>query len=204
MDSKNPIIIELEKTPNGCVVTQIIGVKPKPQPVPEPQETIMIHIPLQGKSSPTKLDMSANLIKKEATPPHIHQNYEVYPHAQITPNMNQTMTPMEIKKEEKKESSPAAPDDKNSGGISQQLTFSEIKKYPMVFPSCARWFDINNIHEIEQQAMPEYFCGRSPCKTPQIYMEYRNYIIKLYRSNPHGYLSATTCRRHLADRKSVV
>lgn len=29
-------------------------------------------------------------------------------------------------------------------------------------------------------------------------MEYRNFMIKLYRMNPAVYLSATTCRRHLA------
>jgi SWI/SNF related-matrix-associated actin-dependent regulator of chromatin subfamily C len=75
-----------------------------------------------------------------------------------------------------------------------------------MLPSVASWFDINQIHEIEKDALPEFFCARFPSKTPQVYKEYRNFIIKLYRENPFQYLSATSkifiyhqaCRRHLS------
>lgn len=32
-----------------------------------------------------------------------------------------------------------------------------------------------------------------------MYMNYRNYIIKLYREDPKTYLTATVCRRTLVD-----
>jgi len=32
-------------------------------------------------------------------------------------------------------------------------------------------------------------------KKPCVYLNYRNYIIKLYRENPNAYLSATECRK---------
>jgi hypothetical protein len=47
------------------------------------------------------------------------------------------------------------------------------------------------------QALPEWFCGKFPHKNPETYLEYRNYIIKLYRENTNSYLSATVCRRNL-------
>ena len=47
-------------------------------------------------------------------------------------------------------------------------------------------------------SLPEFFCGKYPSKTPETYKEYRNFMIKTYRENPTGYLSATTCRRHCA------
>lgn len=62
---------------------------------------------------------------------------------------------------------------------------------PLYLPASSSWFDINNIHEIEMQTLPEFFCGKYPSKTPQIYKEYRNFIINLYRENPKVYLSAT-------------
>jgi SWI/SNF related-matrix-associated actin-dependent regulator of chromatin subfamily C len=64
------------------------------------------------------------------------------------------------------------------------------------------WFDPetfeNSICEIEQDSLPEFFSSKYPSKTPQVYKEYRNFMIHLYRMNPSVYLSATTCRRHLS------
>ena len=71
-------------------------------------------------------------------------------------------------------------------------------KQPYVIPSCSQWFDFDLIHEIEYDSLPEFFCEKYPSKTPESYKEYRNFMVKLYRENPTGYLSATTCRRHLA------
>lgn len=73
----------------------------------------------------------------------------------------------------------------------------QIKKMPILIPSCSQWFDLEKIHEIELNALPEYFCNKYPLKTPHTYKESRNFIISLYRENPNVYLSATTCRRHL-------
>ena len=64
-------------------------------------------------------------------------------------------------------------------------------------PPSASWFNINSIHKIEREMLPEFFKGGKPSKTPDVYLKYRNFIITLYRMNPRNYLSATTCRRNL-------
>lgn len=65
---------------------------------------------------------------------------------------------------------------------------------------------------MEKDSMPEFFNGKYPSKSPQIYKEYRNFMVQLYRQNPIAYLTATSkstyivvfnlmilaCRRHLA------
>lgn len=67
----------------------------------------------------------------------------------------------------------------------------KIKNTPLLVPSCSQWFDLDCIHEIEMNSLPEFFCGKYPSKTPEVYKEYRNFIVGLYRENPHCYLSAT-------------
>jgi len=64
-------------------------------------------------------------------------------------------------------------------------------RQPVVIPSCSQWFIFDEIHEIEMKAMPEFFCGKYPSKTPEIYKQYRNYIINLYRENSNSYLTST-------------
>lgn len=76
----------------------------------------------------------------------------------------------------------------------QKITHSQ----PISLPSCSSWFNIDDINEIEVNALPEFFAGKYPSKSPSVYKEYRNFIINLYRQNPNTYLSATTCRRHLS------
>ena len=64
-------------------------------------------------------------------------------------------------------------------------------------PISSSWFNMDNIHEIEIKSLPEFFCGKFPSKTPQVYKNYRNFIINLYRENTTMYLSSTTCRKRL-------
>jgi hypothetical protein len=64
-------------------------------------------------------------------------------------------------------------------------------RQPIILPSCAQWFNFEDIHEIEMKALPEFFCGKYPSKTPELYKQYRNYIINLYRENSSSYLSST-------------
>lgn len=68
----------------------------------------------------------------------------------------------------------------------------KTNKQPIIIPGCAQWFKFDEIHEIEMKALPEFFCGKFPSKTPEIYKEYRNYIINLYRENTNFYLSSTS------------
>lgn len=82
--------------------------------------------------------------------------------------------------------------------LSRFKTVDKItKKYPVIIPSSAHWFKLEEIHQIEKESIPEFFVGK-PSKTPEIYKRYRNFIINLYRQNPRTYLNSTTCRRNLA------
>jgi hypothetical protein len=63
----------------------------------------------------------------------------------------------------------------------------------LVIPSEAQeWFSFDDIHQIEIDALPEFFNGRYPSKTPQVYKEYRDFIIQLYRQSPLSYLASTS------------
>lgn len=64
-------------------------------------------------------------------------------------------------------------------------------KQQVIIPSCAQWFSFDGIHDIETKALPEFFCGVYPSKTAEVYKEYRNYIINLYRENTNSYLSSS-------------
>lgn len=74
---------------------------------------------------------------------------------------------------------------------------SNAQNQQIMIPVCSQWFNMDEIHEIEVNSLPEFFCGKFPSKTPENYKEYRNFIISLYRENPNTYLSSTTCRRNL-------
>lgn len=74
-------------------------------------------------------------------------------------------------------------------------TGSAIKS---MLPSCSAWFRINAINAIEKRMLPEFFNSKSVSKTPQVYMQYRNYMVNAYRQDPNVYLNATACRRNLA------
>lgn len=67
-----------------------------------------------------------------------------------------------------------------------------------IVPSSASWFNFDKIHSIERESLPEFFGGK-PSKTPDVYIKYRNFIIKLYRICPRNYLTATACRRNLVN-----
>lgn len=70
--------------------------------------------------------------------------------------------------------------------------------YRVVIPSYATWFDRATIHEIEKRSLPEFFSGKSRGKRPEIYREFRDFMIDTYRLNPSEYLTVTACRRNLA------
>ena len=73
----------------------------------------------------------------------------------------------------------------------------EYASRSMVIPSCSSWFNLDKIHEIEMQTLPEFFCSKFPHKNPATYLSFRNSIIKMYRERPSAYLSATECRKKL-------
>jgi SWI/SNF related-matrix-associated actin-dependent regulator of chromatin subfamily C len=50
---------------------------------------------------------------------------------------------------------------------------------------------MSGIHPLEHRALPEFFTGRTPSKTPAIYKEYRDFMIHAYQQNPAVYLTVT-------------
>ncbi|EGG13574.1 myb domain-containing protein [Cavenderia fasciculata] len=64
-------------------------------------------------------------------------------------------------------------------------------------PSNCTWFKMSEIHDIERLQMSEFFNGRTPSKTPEVYKEYRDFMINTYQQNPHQYLTFTAVRRNL-------
>ncbi|KAL1920036.1 uncharacterized protein VTP21DRAFT_1182 [Calcarisporiella thermophila] len=67
----------------------------------------------------------------------------------------------------------------------------------LVVPSSASWFSSDAVHEVEKIALPQFFNGRSPFLTPDVYKQWRDYMIETYRNDPLQYLTLTTCRKHL-------
>mmetsp|Transcript_23295 Transcript_23295/g.31138 ORF Transcript_23295/g.31138 Transcript_23295/m.31138 type:complete len:139 (+) Transcript_23295:408-824(+) len=66
-----------------------------------------------------------------------------------------------------------------------------------IVPSCTAWFNLDQMHEIEMQNLPEFFCGKFPHKNPVSYLNFRNSIIRMYREKPDTYLTASECRKRL-------
>lgn len=70
--------------------------------------------------------------------------------------------------------------------------------HQIILPSYSTWFDMHEIHSIEQKSLPEFFNNRNRSKTPAVYKDYRDFMINTYRLNPVEYLTVTACRRNLA------
>lgn len=73
----------------------------------------------------------------------------------------------------------------------------------IVVPGYASWFSLEDVHEIEKRALPEFFPpitdgDLNPSKNGQVYKEFRNFMINTYRARPKEYLSLTICRRYLS------
>lgn len=64
-------------------------------------------------------------------------------------------------------------------------------------PMQASWFKMNAIHDIEKRALPDFFTGKSPFKTPEVYKEYRDYMITAAQQNRQQNISFAQCRRYL-------
>ncbi|KAJ3256216.1 hypothetical protein HK103_005675 [Boothiomyces macroporosus] len=85
--------------------------------------------------------------------------------------------------------------DKSATNASKVVTQQLVE---IIIPSYAAWFSFGKIHEIEEKALPEFFNNKNKSKTPQVYKDYRDFMINTYRLNPHEYLTVTACRRNLA------
>ncbi|CAJ0758354.1 2689_t:CDS:2 [Entrophospora sp. SA101] len=89
------------------------------------------------------------------------------------------------------------PEDPNEGFYDEAREFLSEQTHETIMPSYSAWFEFNKVHEIEEKALIEYFNNKNKSKTPEIYKEFRNFMINTYRLNPREYLSVTACRKNL-------
>ncbi|KAG6828563.1 hypothetical protein H0H92_007547 [Tricholoma furcatifolium] len=80
----------------------------------------------------------------------------------------------------------------------QARKYLAAQTHEVIIPSYSAWFDMSQIHAVEQRALPEFFNSRNRSKTPAIYKDYRDFMINTYRLRPMEYLTVTACRRNLA------
>ncbi|KAJ1696647.1 hypothetical protein LUZ63_005159 [Rhynchospora breviuscula] len=71
-------------------------------------------------------------------------------------------------------------------------------------PFSSSWFQWNEIHETEKQALPEFFEGVSTTKNPRIYKDYRDFIINKYREDTSKRLTFTEVRKALIGDVSLL
>ncbi|WCJ33877.1 SWI/SNF complex subunit SWI3D [Euphorbia peplus] len=53
-----------------------------------------------------------------------------------------------------------------------------------VVPNHCGWFSWTKIHPLEERTLPSFFNGKSQIRTPDTYMEIRNWIVKKFHKNP--------------------
>jgi hypothetical protein len=94
---------------------------------------------------------------------------------------------------------------KKATGASESADANSLQNIPIVqqiLPPSAKWFDIDKISRLEVRMLPEFFTGRSASKTPEFYLQSRNFIVQLYArlatEDPAAFVSGTDCRRKLA------
>ena len=82
--------------------------------------------------------------------------------------------------------------------------------FPIVVPSYANWFTMDSIHDNEIKGLPEYFESidmidtEAAAKFNEMYINDRNMIVNLYRSNPRNYLTASSCVEKLPSKPTIV
>eukprot|EP00250_Pteridium_aquilinum_P016037 c22909_g1_i1 orf=255-2624(+) len=70
-----------------------------------------------------------------------------------------------------------------------------------LIPNHAGWFSWNSIHAVERRGLPEFFNSKSKLKTPALYMEYRNLLMKKYLENPEKLFTEADISRVILDHK---
>ena len=91
---------------------------------------------------------------------------------------------------------PVVKDLNNGPSAATKLLTKQVQE--IIVPSYAAWFSFGEINDIERKALPEFFNNKNKSKTPQVYKDYRDFMINTYRLNPSEYLTVTACRRNLA------
>lgn len=83
-------------------------------------------------------------------------------------------------------------------------TYLQNQTQPIIIPTFAKWFNIDNIHAIELNYFKEFFSD-SNYRTKEIYKNTRDFIVNTYRLHPFEYLTITAIRRNLnLDIQSII
>ncbi|KAJ6739049.1 SWI/SNF COMPLEX SUBUNIT SWI3D [Salix koriyanagi] len=54
-----------------------------------------------------------------------------------------------------------------------------------VVPNHCGWFSWSKIHSLEERLLPSFFNGKSQSRTPDTYLDIRNWILKKFHANPN-------------------
>lgn len=83
-------------------------------------------------------------------------------------------------------------------------TYLQNQTQPIIIPTFAKWFNIDNIHAIELNYFKEFFSD-SNYRNKEIYKNTRDFIVNTYRLHPFEYLTITAIRRNLnLDIQSII
>uniref|UniRef100_A0A2P2MHF1 SWIRM domain-containing protein n=1 Tax=Rhizophora mucronata TaxID=61149 RepID=A0A2P2MHF1_RHIMU len=55
-----------------------------------------------------------------------------------------------------------------------------------VVPSHCGWFSWTKVHPLEERALPSFFNSKFQTRTPEVYVEIRNWIVKKFHANPNA------------------
>ncbi|CAH6720194.1 chromatin structure-remodeling complex protein Rsc8p [[Candida] jaroonii] len=127
-------------------------------------------------------------------------------------NVSESETPMEVQLEdnngvkiEEKKPIDIAKAKASFQDRAQQYLVEQGKH--IIMPSFSKWFDMNEIHDIEKTSFPDFFdeTSKSSYKSANSYKYTRDFMINCYRLNPIEYLTVTALRRSLSgDVASII
>ncbi|XP_022940007.1 SWI/SNF complex subunit SWI3C-like [Cucurbita moschata] len=63
-----------------------------------------------------------------------------------------------------------------------------------VVPMHSDWFSPATVHRLERQVVPHFFSGKLPDRTPEKYMEIRNFVVAKYMENPEKRVTVSDCQ----------
>ncbi|ORX61651.1 hypothetical protein DM01DRAFT_1280611 [Hesseltinella vesiculosa] len=156
----------------------------KPVPVHDPEANLPI---LDRSAQPRVLEcdreaerIHAESIRSRKTEYEPYANGEIINLSQFTPDAYTLpyITPVTKKDVVKDEKS-----------IETYAHASPIKDSTLFTPS---WLDLHEVHEVEKNAMPEWFSSK---RRQQEYISYRNHYVQQYHASPNNYLLAMSCKQ---------
>jgi hypothetical protein len=162
-------------------------------PPVEVSHPVVVPTPLQGGTQkPQRIEDEQSQQPQQSAAQQSHSSSQ---QSQSTSQQSQSSSQQS---QSTSQQSQSQPQQENVQRLGSQLT--------LVLPPHASWFDISRIDEREKRALPEFFTNNplTPSKTPQIYKEYRDFMIYTYQQNPSNYLTVTACRRNLAGDAAAI